>query len=774
MTFLRVVIARKDSDQDEKKETVKDFREQISIMEQLLASLKSLYKSTFMGWLFGQEYLSLEYVAHKQEIYFYIVVPKKSKLLVEKQVLGFYPDAFIEETPEVNIFEDRKVVRGEIMKLKKPLQFPIRTYQKLESDSMNAILSALGKLSDDESWVIQILMRPVDDDWQEKIKKLIRKTEKKQKWHHMSWNPLEWLGNLIEIFTRDPGEEQKNPENSDDEEPMDDEGLMKEKLKKTGYAVVVRIITTGNSEEGVYAELQNIISSFSQFTSPAYNKFKPVKRKSLSLLVRHYIFRQFAWWSAAPVMNSEELATLFHFPHSKYNKQPEIRWQRFKLVKAPTNIPKEGLFIGTNDFRGERKPIYIKNEDRFRHFYVIGQTGTGKSSILSTMARQDLRAGRGIAVLDPHGDFAQWLLDFIPKERADQLVYFDPSDLARPMGLNLLEATTDDEKQMVVADATNVMIKLFGNEIFGPRIQDYFRNGCLTLMDYPQGGAITDLIRLFTDDNFQRERRNTLKNPVVKAWWDYTYAKMGDREKGEIIPYFAAKFGQFITNTLMRNIVWQTKSAFDITEIMNNEKILLVSLSKGILGDLNSSLLGLILVSKIQIAAMKRQPMAASERKDFFLYLDEFQNYVTDSIESILSEARKYRLGLVVAHQYLGQLQKSDALTKSNLNLKDAIFGNVGTMMSYKIGPEDAEMMEKQFAPVYSNQDFINMDKFKAAIKLSVDGQPTPGFSLNVPLPWLEKWDPVTGKALRELSRLKYGREREFVEKEIIYRIGAT
>lgn len=223
----------------------------------------------------------------------------------------------------------------------------------------------------------------------------------------MSWNPLEWLGNLIEIFTRDPGEEQKNPENSDDEEPMDDEGLMKEKLKKTGYAVVVRIITTGNSEEGVYAELQNIISSFSQFTSPAYNKFKPVKRKSLSLLVRHYIFRQFAWWSAAPVMNSEELATLFHFPHSKYNKQPEIRWQRFKLVKAPTNIPKEGLFIGTNDFRGERKPIYIKNEDRFRHFYVIGQTGTGKSSILSTMARQDLRAGRGIAVLDPHGDFAQ-------------------------------------------------------------------------------------------------------------------------------------------------------------------------------------------------------------------------------------------------------------------------------------------------------------------------------------------------------------------------------
>lgn len=775
MCFLRVIIARKDSDMDEKKETVKDFREQISIMEQLLASLKSLYTSTLTGWLFGQEYLSLEYVAHKQEIYFYIVAPRKAKLLVEKQILGFYPDAFIEETPEINIFEWRSVVRGEIMKLKKPQQFPIRTYQKLESDSMNALLSALGKLSEEESGVIQILMRPVDDDWQEKIKKIIRKSEKKQGGHHMSWNPLEWLGSLIELLTHDPSEDKSQAENTEkDEEPLDDEGLMKEKVKKTGYAVVVRIITTGNDEGSVYAELQNIISAFSQFTSPAYNKFKAVKRKSLSLLVRHYIFRQFAWWAGAPVMNSEELATLFHFPHSKYNKQPEIRWQRFKLIKAPTNIPKEWLFIGTNDFRGEKKPIYIKNEDRFRHFYVIGQTGTGKSSILSVMARQDVRSGKWLAILDPHWDLAKELIGYIPRERADDVVYFDPGDLTRPMGLNMLEASNDDEKQMVVADSTNIMIKLFGNEIFGPRIQDYFRNGCLTLMDYPQGGAITDLIRLFTDDNFQRERRTTLKNAVVKAWWDYTYAKMGDREKWEIIPYFAAKFGQFITNTMMRNIVWQTKSAFDIGDIMNTQKLLLVSLSKWVIGDLNSNLLGLILVSKIQIAAMRRQNMAKEDRKDFFLYIDEFQNYVTDSIESILSEARKYRLGLVIAHQYLGQLEKSDALTKSSLNLKWAIFGNVGTVMSYKLGAEDAEFMAKQFAPAYSDQDFVNMDKFKAAIKLSVDSQPTPGFSIAPPNPFAEMPDATTGNALRELSRLKYGREREFVEKEIIYRIGAT
>lgn len=774
MTFLRIIIGRKDSEKDEKSDTVKDFREQISIMEQLLASMKSLYSSSAMGWLFGQEYLSLEYVAHHQEIYFYLVVPKRAKLLVEKQVLGFYPDAFIEETDEINIFEWRSVVRGEIMKLKKAYQFPIRTYQKLETDPMNGILSALGKLTEEESGVVQILMRPVDDDWQEKIRKRIRKSEKKG-WHHISWNPLEWIGVLLDILTHDPSDMKQTPESDDkDEEPLDEEGLMKEKVKKTGYAVVVRILTTGNDDDHVYAELQNIISAFSQFTSPTYNRFKPVKRKSLSLLINHYIFRQFAWWQRIGIMNSEELATLFHFPHNKYNKQPEIRWQRFKLIKAPTNIPKEGLYIGDNVFRGEKKPIFIKNEDRFRHFYVIGQTGTGKSSILSTMARQDVRSGKWLAMLDPHGDLAKELVGYIPRERADDLVYFDPGDLSRPMGLNMLEAANEDEKQMVVADSTNIMIKLFWSEIFGPRIQDYFRNGCLTLMDYPQGWAITDLIRLFTDDNFQRERRTTLKNAVVRAWWDYTYAKMGDREKGEIIPYFAAKFGQFITNTMMRNIVGQTKSAFDIGEIMNHEKLLLVSLSKGIIGDLNSTLLGLILVSKIQIAALRRQSMAKEERKDFFLYIDEFQNYVTDSIESILSEARKYRLGLIIAHQYLGQLEKSDALTKSNLNLKWAIFGNVGTVMSYKLGAEDAEFMAKQFAPAYSDQDFVNMDKFKAALKLSVDSQPTPGFSLAPPNPFAEMPDAKIWAALKELSRLKYGREREFVEKEIIYRIGAV
>lgn len=741
MAFLRVVMARKDSDSDEKKETIRDFKEQISLMEQLLSNLKSLYRGNFLGWLLGQEYISFEYTAHANEIYFYIVVPRKSKLLVEKQIIGFYPDCLIEETSEINIFENRKSVLGEAMILKKGDEFPIRTYQKLESDSMNAILSALGRLSENTSATIQILLKPEDDNWQNRIKKMIRKEEKNPgKRRYISFNPLVWMRGFLEIFFQDPEEKNKKDEPEiDEKDPIDDEGLMKEKVKKTGFLVMVRVIVTADDDAIANAELRNIISSFSQFASPAYNRFRPMRHKSLSVLIQYFILRQFAWWQKNFLLNIEEIATLFHFPHSKYNKQPEIKWQHFRVVKAPTNIPHEGLYLGDNIFRGERRKIYLSNEDRFRHFYVIGQTGTGKSSILSVMARQDLRNGRGLAVLDPHGDFATGLLDFIPKTRAEDLIFFDPADQSRPMGLNLLEADTDDEKQMAVGEATSIMIKIFGPEIFGPRIQDYFRNGCLALMDYPEGGTLIELIKLFTDENFQRERIQTIKNPIVKTWWKTTYAAMGDREKAEMIPFFAAKFGPFITNTLMRNIIGQTKSAFDITDVMNTQKILLATLSKGVLGDINSSLIGLILVSKIQMAAMKRQQMPASERKDFFLYIDEFQNYVTDSIESILSEARKYRLGLIIAHQYLGQLQKSDALTKSSLNLKDAIFGNVGSMMSYKIGPEDAKLLEEQFAPVYSNHDFMNMDKFQAALRLSVDGQPSQGFSLDVPRPWLEK-----------------------------------
>ncbi|MBT7736950.1 type IV secretion system DNA-binding domain-containing protein, partial [Candidatus Peregrinibacteria bacterium] len=409
---------------------------------------------------------------------------------------------------------------------------------------------------------------------------------------------------------------------------------------------------------------------------------------------------------------------------------------------------------------------------RFRHFYVIGQTGTGKSSILQVMIRQDLANGNGICVVDPHGSLIEDILPFVPRERADDVIHFDPSDMERPLGLNILEGDTWEEKELVALDAMNIMIKLFDEEVFGPRIQDYFRNGVLTLMSDPNGAAITDVVRLFTDDDFAKMKRQHVTNPVVASFWDHQMAKTGAREKQEMIPYFAAKFGQFVTNTMMRNIIGQTKSAFDFAKAMQEKKIILMNLSKGTVGEINSKLLGLIVVQKIQMAALKRQKMAKEDRQDFFLYIDEFQNYVTESIEVILSEARKYRLGLTIAHQYLGQLEEDGGKGKGT-NLKDAVFGNIGSMMAYKIGAQDAEHMAKEMAPVFSDQDLINIDKYKAVMKLSIDTQPSRPFSITPVNPYTVEGDKEAAEAYKQLSRLKFGRDREFVEREILRRIGA-
>ncbi|MEK7146279.1 MAG: type IV secretory system conjugative DNA transfer family protein, partial [Patescibacteria group bacterium] len=391
------------------------------------------------------------------------------------------------------------------------------------------------------------------------------------------------------------------------------------------------------------------------------------------------------------------------------------------------------------------------------------------------MIRQDLKNGKGLCVIDPHGQLIDDILPFIPRDRADDVIYFNPADLDRPMGLNLLEAESPEERDMIALDAMNIMIKLFDEEIFGPRIQDYFRNGCLTLMESKEGGALTDIVRLFTDDDYQREKTKDVQNPIVRSFWEHQMAKTGAREKQEMIPYFASKFGQFVTNGMMRNIIGQTTSAFNFSEIMQNNKILLMNLSKGETGEINSKLLGMIVVQKIQVAALRRQKLSKEERQDFFMYIDEFQNYVTDSIEVILSEARKYRLSLNMAHQYLAQLEGDGGKKGSKaVNLKDAIFGNVGSMMAYKIGAQDAEYMAKEMAPVFSDQDLINIDKYKAVMKLSIDTQPSKPFSI-IPLnPYLEKGDKEAAEAYKQLSRLKYGRDKEFIEREIFRRLGTV
>ncbi|MFZ2150830.1 MAG: hypothetical protein WAZ12_04095 [Candidatus Absconditicoccaceae bacterium] len=438
---------------------------------------------------------------------------------------------------------------------------------------------------------------------------------------------------------------------------------------------------------------------------------------------------------------------------------------------------KNGVLLGINIYRNMLTPVYMKREDRTRHYYCIGKSGTGKSVFLQTLARQDVWNGDGLCLIDPHGDLAEDILAYVPKERAKDIVYFDAGNEDRPMGLNLYEISTLDEADRVVNDATEIFIKMFGPEIFGPRLQEYFKYGSLTLLeDFDDRPTLLDVVRLFTDEGYREYKVKKVTNPTVKNWWEKTFNAMGDREKQEIIPYFSAKFVSFNTNRLIRNIIGQTKSGFKFEDIMDNRKILIINLSKGKIGESNAQLLGMIIVSKIYTAAMARARMDEKDRKDFYLYVDEFQNFVSGTFADILSEARKYRLCLIMAHQYIAQLDPPKGLGDSGggkNDVKAAVFGNVGTMQSFKVGAPDAEFLEKEYAPVLSGQDIVGIANYKAYIKLNIDNATTRVFSMNM----IYSKDYQNKKIvpiLKEYSAKKYGRKREFVDAEIQARLGIS
>jgi len=775
--FLEVSIPKKDSKDDIEKERDQtgEVRRVIGIGEHFISSLYGIYSTRWRKFFTGQDFISFEFIAINNSIKFIVGCPADTQDLVKKQITSFYKEAVIEEWIPKMFIGDTKQSTGYLV-AERGIGYPFKTIQSFETaDPMNALLNALSDASIEKnnSAGIQIMIKPVVNNWQQEVRNQAKKLQKGDSgWNW--FNPLSWIGDLLRILMHGTGDENGAGKDDENNNPESEEmiKLMQEKSDKVGFQVIIRAVVSANSKVISDAKVQSILDSFAQYGGPNMNGFKINYWHSSTLLLKNYILRTFRrnWHPQHKIiMTPGELAALFHFPHIKYNNIPALKWQNYKIVPPPQNVPTSGLLLGHNVYRGESKPIYMKRDDRFRHFYVIGQTGTGKSSIFQTMARQDFKNGDGLCVIDPHGSLIEDLLPFIPKERIDDVIVFDPSDLERPMGLNLLEANTDEERDMVALDAMNIMIKMFDEDVFGPRIQDYFRNGCLTLMADPDGGSLTDIVRLFTDDNFQKNKLKHVTNPIVRGFWEKQMAQTGEREKQEMIPYFSAKFGAFVTNSMIRNIIGQTKSSFDFAKIMKEGKILLMNLSKGATGDLNSKLLGMIIVSKIQMATLRRQKTMKEDRRDFFLYIDEFQNYVTDSIESILSEARKYRLGLCIAHQYISQIDTSSQ--KKGVNLKDAVFGNVGTIMSYKIGAQDAEHMSKEMSPVFSENDLINIDKYKAVMKLSIDTQPSQPFSI-IPLnPYLEKGDEKMAKALKQISRWTYGRDRKFVEKEIFSRL---
>ncbi|OGM04041.1 hypothetical protein A2715_01000 [Candidatus Woesebacteria bacterium RIFCSPHIGHO2_01_FULL_39_32] len=429
-------------------------------------------------------------------------------------------------------------------------------------------------------------------------------------------------------------------------------------------------------------------------------------------------------------------------------------------------MPQEGLYLGESSYRGIKRPVYIGNEDRLRHIYIIGKTGTGKSELLLDMIMQDIKAGKGVCFMDPHGDTVEDLLQMIPPERAEDVIYFNPADTERPMGLNLLEANTEDQKHFAATAVINMMYKLFDpykTGIVGPRFEHAVRNAMLTVMS-EEGSTFIEVMRVLTDSRYVQEILPKVQDPIVRRYWTDQIAQTSDFHKSEVLDYITSKFGRFVTNKMIRNIIGQSKSSFSLREVMDQGKILFVNLSKGNLGEENSSFLGLILVPRILMAAMSRSDVPKEQRRDFFLYVDEFQNFATPDFAVILSEARKYRLALCVANQFIGQVDEE---------VKNAIFGNVGTIASFRIGVTDANYLQREFTPTFSEEDLLNIEKYNVYIKTTVNNEPVPPFSMGLYKDMAkqkELMNPKVAEIIKEMSRLRYGRDVKLVESEVARR----
>jgi hypothetical protein len=795
VVHYKILLPRNDSQKDRQEETEKDFREKIGIMSQFYRSLHELRELDIMNrvkvYLFGIDVVSLQLVCRNGLIEFHISTYEHYKEIVEKQVTSYYSSASIDVTTPPVLKKKGYHTRSYFAYLVRPFWYPAKMYKEIESDPLNGMTNTLSKLTEDEVAVIQLMLRPKSSKWQKEANEqgtqLFKGEGNKSKgilskipgvrilnslFVGMLFGPDDVKGSMTNAPGANSGDHYVRMLQADEERAKN----VGTKSTQVGYETTIRIFTMAKTKSRSIEIANNIFVGFNIFKDASSNWFQIRRMFFLDfinnrILTRNYKDFAFKLGEKTSILVPDELANIFHFPDSIYNDTPSIEWLKYKVLPVPVDMPTEGIWLGNNTYRGVTTPVKMLKDDRSRHFYIIGKSGSGKSVFLTWMARQDIKAGEGLCVIDPHGDLIEDCLNYVPKERAKDVIVFDPSNQDRPMGLNILETSSPDQMDMASSQATEIFIKLFGDEIFGPRIQHYFRNACLTLMEnFEEGATLIDVPRMFTDEAFMQYKTKNIKNPVVRSFWEHEYANTGQRERQEMIPYFSAKFGPFITNSIMRNTIGQTKSAFNLREIMDTGKILLINLSKGKIGDLNTQLLGLVLVSKIQMAAMSRADMLKDERKDFFLYVDEFQNFATDSFASILSEARKYKLNLIMAHQYINQLVVSRFGTSST-QIRDAIFGNVGTMMSFKIGAEDAEYLAKEYAPALSEQDVINIANYRAYMKLNIKNTTSRPFSMET-IYDPEGANPKLAQLVKEYSSMKYGRKREFVEQEIGARIG--
>jgi hypothetical protein len=710
----------------------------IDAMEQMLGSLYAMGKSG--GWMSTKvaDHVSLEIVATSSDIRFYMAVPHKLQEMVEKQVHGAYPGAEVKVVPEYNIFSEEGAVAWTQLCLTAPSFYPLKTYRDMPTDPMSSITSALSKMGEGEGAAIQLIMSPAKGDWRSAGKGFISKTKKTE----------------------------ADPEKATYKTDAKTLEAIENKVSKSGFETLIRLVATAKTQEVADAHLSNIKGAFEQFTSD-HNSLagrKPLWKQSF---MTDFIYRYPAMMhllTPKTILTADELATIFHLPN-KTVETPNIFWLNAKRAPAPAEIPKEGLYIGKSVFRGVTRPICISKSDRQRHIYIIGGTGMGKTELLKTMIEQDLNEGAGLAVIDPH-DLAEQILEYIPPERAEDVIFFDPADTERPMGLNMLEAQTEEQKHFVTGSIINLMYKLYDPHktgIIGPRFEHAIRNAMLTVMSEP-GTTFVEVVRALTDSKYVQELLPKVTDPMIRRYWTDQIAQTTDFHKSETLDYIVSKFGRFVTNKMMRNIIGQSTSAFNFRKVMDERKILIVRLNKGALGEENANFLGLILVPRILVAAMSRSDVPEAQRPDFYLYVDEFQNFATPDFAQILSEARKYHLNLCVANQFIGQMDEE---------IKQAIFGNVGTKIAFRVGVNDASFLAHEFAPTFTEQDLLYVDRFNAYVKTLVNNAPSPAFSMDTTKDLKAdqaRRNPELGKKIRELSRLKYGSDREEIEVEIARR----
>jgi len=712
----------------------KDNEIKIDAAEQMFASLFSIKKDGYFSFLQAEDLFSFEIVAMKEDIAFYISCPRKIRDLVEKQIHGAYPGADIQEQDEVNIFSEKGRVAFAALSLEKAHYFPIKTYKDLPTDGLSLITSALSKLGEGEGAIIQILLQPEGKRWQTQGYSYMQSEKKRESDPDKA------------TYQHDP----KKMESIDG------------KISKPGFRASIRIVVSSPQEYAAQSHLNNIVGAFAQYSS-SNNNFHRLTIFFKHLFMIDFIYRYMPVIKRGTmILNSEELATIFHFPN-KAVETHHIRWLNAKSAPAPSEIPGSGLRIGKSVYRGQEREIYMSQDDRRRHMYIIGKTGTGKSEFLKEMILQDIEAGRGVCAIDPHGEFVEDLLQLMPPERAEDVVYFNPSDLGRPLGMNMMEVDTEEQQHFVVNSIISLMYKLYDPHktgIIGPRFEHAIRNAMLTIMQ-KKGTTFIELVRILTDPKYVDEMLPYVKDPIVRRYWTDQIAQTSDFHKSEVLDYIVSKFGKFITNKTMRNIIGQSESSFNMRDIMDNQKIFLANLSKGILGEEDAKFLGLILVPKVLTAAMARQSMAVDQRKDFYLYVDEFQNYATEDFAVILSEARKYRLNLIVANQFISQIDE---------DVKNAVFGNVGTIVSFRLGVPDANFLQHEFTPVFNDHDLANVEKYHVYIKTIVKNEPVPPFSMSL-LKDMDavkaRMNPRLAEMIKQLSRLKFGRDKDEIEAEM-------